>query len=219
VAHQINNPLGSIVLYAHILLEEYGLGPEAQADVRRIVDDAQRCQTIVQELLDFARQSRLDIRPQDINRALARTIFLLEGQPLFRDLRIVQEFDPDLPLVPADLQQLNHVFLNLVLNAADAMEGRGTLTLKTRVSGNGRYVQVEVTDTGPGIPGAILPRIFDPFFTTKEEGRGTGLGLSVAYGVVQNHGGRLTVCSAPGEGSAFVMELPLVPDAGTERRP
>jgi PAS domain S-box-containing protein len=207
VAHQINNPLAGILLYSQLLMEDYDLPPRARQDLQRIVDDAERCQEIVRELLDFSRQSAGETRPVDLNRALARTIFLLENQPLFKEIEITNEFDPDLPLVPSDLQQLGHVFMNIILNAAEAMEGRGRLRLKTGPATAPGRVRVEISDTGPGIPDEVLPHVFEPFFTTKEEGRGTGLGLSVAYGVVQNHGGRITVCSNPGAGTTFVIEL------------
>lgn len=214
VAHQLNNPLGGVIIFAQLMLEDYDLPPRAREDLLRIISDAERCQEIVKELLDFARQSNLDIRPVDINRALDRTIFLLQNQPLFRKVEIRRNYDQSLPSVPCDLQQLNHVFMNIILNAADAMQGLGVLSVTTRLAPGGQRVCVEISDTGPGIPGDVLPRIFDPFYTTKEEGQGTGLGLSVAYGVMENHKGRITACSAPGEGATFVIELPLTRSEG-----
>lgn len=219
VAHQLNNPLGGIVIFAQLLLEEYDLPTRARDDVQRIFEDAERCQIIVRELLDFARQSAIEVRPNDINKAISRTVFLLENQPLFKSIDIVTDYDPNLPAVPSDIQQLNHVFMNLILNAADAMEGRGRLRIRTRLSPGGDRVCVEISDTGPGIPQEILPHIFDPFFTTKEEGQGTGLGLSVAYGVIENHRGRITACSAPGEGATFMIELPITPGGVKGDRP
>ena len=212
VAHQLNNPLGGIVRYAQLIKEEYEIDPEARQDLERIIEDAERCQHIVTELLDFARQTTLEIRPHDINQAISRTIFLLENQPVFKEIEIIQELDPNIPSVPSDIQQLYHVFMNLILNAADAMEGRGRLRVQTRPAVGSDGVCIEISDTGPGIPGHVLPHIFDPFFTTKDEGHGTGLGLSVAYGIIENHKGRLTACSAPGEGTTFVIELPLEPN-------
>ncbi|MFH1136937.1 MAG: ATP-binding protein [Pseudomonadota bacterium] len=209
VAHQLNNPLGSIILFGQLMLEDYDLEPAARQDLQRILGDAERCQNIVRELLDFSRQSNLEIKRNDLNRALDRTIFLLESQPLFRNIEIARNYDPDLPLVPSDLHQLGHVFMNIILNAADALGGRGRIEIKTRPSPGGRRVMVEISDNGPGIPAEVLPHVFDPFYTTKEPGQGTGLGLSVAHGVVENHGGRITARGAPGEGAAFVIELPL----------
>ena len=209
VAHQLNNPLGGIILFAQIIDEEYNLEPRARQDLRRIIHDAERCQNIVGELLDFARQTSLEVRPNDINQAISRTIFLLEKQPLFSKINIIKDFDENLPLVASDLQQLYHVFMNIILNAADSMDGQGQLRILTRLAASMDRVCVEISDTGPGIPGHVLPHLFEPFFTTKEQGKGTGLGLSVAYGVVENHGGRITACSAPGEGATFVIELPI----------
>lgn len=218
VAHQLNNPLGGIVLFTRLLMEEEGLAESMRNDLARILGDAERCQHIVRELLDFSRQSSLEFKPHDLNQALNRVIFLLENLPLFRNIDIIRDFDSALPQVPADIQQLNHVFMNIILNAADAMAGHGRLRLKTYSASTGDRVRVEISDTGPGIPGDVLPHIFDPFFTTKEEGQGTGLGLSVAYGIIQSHGGRITACSALGEGATFVVELllnPLSPAGGS----
>ncbi len=209
VAHQLNNPLSGITLFARILLEEYDLEPQAAQDVKRILLNAERSRETIQELLQFARQTQRDMRPTDINQALNQTVFLLEKQTLFKHIELVRHLDPDLPLVPADGQQLNHVFMNLILNAADAMEGRGVLTLRTGPAPGQEGVLIEISDTGPGIPEEVLPHLFEPFYTTKEEGEGTGLGLSVAYGIIENHRGRIWAQNHPGGGAGFFIELPL----------
>ena len=211
VAHQINNPLGGIGLFAQLLLEEYELEEGARQDVQRILDDTQRCKETVKELLEFARQSGYMTKAQDINKALSRTLFLLEKHTIFQNIEIVQDLDENLPDVPCDLQQMSHVFMNLILNAAEAMEGSGRLTVRT-AQRSADWVQVGIADTGPGIPSDVLPKIFDPFFTTKEEGKGTGLGLSVAYRIVQNHGGRLWAQNRENGGVEFVIELPVAGD-------
>ncbi|MGC8853441.1 MAG: VacB/RNase II family 3'-5' exoribonuclease, partial [Halothiobacillaceae bacterium] len=187
VAHQLNNPLGGITLYAQLMLEEYALDEAAESDLRRILDDAERCRNTIRELLEFARQTRQEIRLNDLNHALSQTLFLLENQSLFHNIEIVKELDPSLPKVPSDVQQLNHVFMNIILNAAEAMEGQGQLRVRTSRSEDGRYAVIQISDTGPGIPEDVLPHIFEPFFTTKEEGKGTGLGLSLVYGIIENH--------------------------------
>jgi signal transduction histidine kinase len=161
----------------------------------------------VKELLEFARQTRNEKQPTDINKAISRTLFLLENQSLFQNIRIVKDFNDSLPQVPVDIQQMNHVFMNLILNAAQAMEGKGTLTIRTNPAIRRGRIIIEISDTGPGIPEAVLPHIFEPFYTTKEEGKGTGLGLSLAYGIVENHGGRIMAVSRPGEGATFYIEL------------
>ncbi len=150
------------------------------------------------------------MQPQDINKAVSRTLFLLEDQTLFHNIQVVKNLEPALPHPAVDIQQMNHVFMNIILNAADAMQGNGKLTLRTyRSSENKDKLCIKITDTGPGIPADIIPHIFEPFFTTKQEGKGTGLGLSLVHGIVEEHGGSIGVSSTPGQGSAFTIELPL----------
>jgi PAS domain S-box-containing protein len=209
VAHQLNNPLGGITLFTKLAMEENDLPAAAREDLSRILKDAERCRDTVKELLEFARQTKHLMRPHDVNRALTRTLFLLENQSLFQNIRIEKHLAPELPFLTADIQQLNHLFMNIILNAAQAMGGRGTLSLKTQLLSDGASVQVEIADTGPGIPEETLGHIFEPFFTTKEEGKGTGLGLSLAYGIVENHGGRIYVKSRTGAGTRFFIELPV----------
>jgi two-component system NtrC family sensor kinase len=209
VAHQLNNPLGGITLFAKLLLEEYDLEEGAKEDLHRIVRDAKRCRDTVKELLEFTRQTRHLMRPHDINKALTRTLFLLESQTLFHNIDIVKDLNASLPLALVDIQQLYHLFMNIILNAAQAMKGRGVLTVKSFLAQNEEKVGVEISDTGPGISEENLPHIFEPFFTTKEEGKGTGLGLSLAYRIVENHGGRIRAESSPGKGTTFTIELPI----------
>lgn len=209
VAHQLNNPLAGITLFANILLEEYELEDQAKDDIQRILDNADRSRDTVKELLQFARQTSQEIRPVNINEALARTLFLLENQSHFQNIEIVRDFAENLPEVPADIQQLNHVFMNVVLNAADAIGGDGCIEVHTSRSADGKNAVIKIADNGPGIPEELLPRLFEPFFTTKEEGQGTGLGLSVAYGIMQNHKGRITAHNRPMGGAVFTIELPM----------
>jgi signal transduction histidine kinase len=149
------------------------------------------------------------MRHHDINQALTRTLFLLESQTLFHNIAIKKDLAPSLPLVLSDIQQLYHLFMNVVLNAVQAMEGRGTLTVKSRLLADVNRVCIEISDTGPGISEEHLPQIFEPFFTTKDEGKGTGLGLSLAYRIVQNHEGHIHAESSPGKGTTFSIELPI----------
>jgi signal transduction histidine kinase len=175
----------------------------------RILKDAERCRDTVKELLEFTRQTRHLMRPHDINEVISRTLFLLENQSLFQNIEIEKKFAESLPPVQADIQQLNHLFMNIILNAAQAMDGKGKLTVETyRVPGKER-IGIEISDTGPGIPKDVLPHIFEPFYTTKEEGEGTGLGLSLAYGIVENHGGCINARNKPEGGAAFNTELPI----------
>ena len=209
VAHQLNNPLGGITLFTKLILEEYDLEDGAKEDLNRILRDAKRCRDTVKELLEFTRQTRQLMRPHDINRSLTRTLFLLESQTLFHNIEIVKELDASLPPVLSDIQQLYHLFMNIILNAAQAMEGKGMLTIKSYLLPDGDKVCIEISDTGPGISSENLPHIFEPFFTTKEEGKGTGLGLSLAYRIVQNHGGSIQADSVPGNGTTFTIVLPV----------
>ena len=209
VAHQLNNPLSGITLFAHILAEEYELDDSALSDVQRILTNAERCRDTVKELLKFARQTAYEIKPADLNEALQRALFLLENQALFQNIQIEKHFAPGLPMVPADIQQLGHVFMNIILNAADAMEGNGRIMVRTCLTEDKQKVLVEISDTGPGIDPKDFPHLFEPFFTTKEEGKGTGLGLSVAYGVIENHGGQISARNSSEGGACFTIELPL----------
>jgi PAS domain S-box-containing protein len=211
VAHQLNNPLSGITLFTKLVLEDYDLAAAAREDLDRVLCDAERCRETVKELLEFTRQTRQFMQPHDINRALTRTLFLLENQSLFQNIVVTKDLDPDLKAVHSDIQQLNHMFMNIILNAAQAMDGKGRLTLRTGYNPEKERVVIEIADTGPGIPEDILPHVFEPFFTTKEEGQGTGLGLSLVYGIVENHGGRIKAMSEPGRGTRFVIELPAEP--------
>jgi len=219
VAHQINNPLGGITLFAKLMLEEYTLEKGAQEDLHRILRDAERCQNTVKELLEFTRQTRHLMQPNNINEALNRTLFLLENQTLFQNIDIKKDFQPDLPLVVSDAQQLYHLMMNIILNAAQAMDGNGALHLKTYHLEKQARVCIEISDTGPGIPEEALPHIFEPFFTTKDEGKGTGLGLSLAYNIAESHGGRMSARNNREKGASFIIELPSasIDQKGDER--
>ena len=209
VAHQLNNPLGGITLFTKLVLEEYDLEEGAREDLQRILKDAERCRDTVKELLEFTRQTRHFMQPHDVNKTIDRTLFLLENQTLFHNIKIEKNMTPSLPLIMADTQQLNHMFMNIIINAAQAMEGKGKLTLKTCKSQHDNWINIEISDTGPGIPEDVLPHIFDHFFTTKEEGKGTGLGLSMVYSIVENHGGKIVAKSTPGQGTTFIIEFPI----------
>ncbi len=207
VAHQLNNPLGSITLFSQLMLEEYELPEDAKNDLLRIKNDAERCSSIVKELLEFARQTKRAVKLYNINKVISRTLFLLRNQALFQNIEIMENYGDNIPDIPADVQQLNHVFMNIILNAADAMNGKGRLTIVSELNKKKDKVRIKISDTGPGIPANVLPNIFEPFFTTKEQGKGTGLGLSMAYGIVEDHGGKIT--AANNNGAVFSIELPL----------
>ncbi len=209
VAHEINNPLGGILIYASLMLEDMPEDDPKREDIKRIVQETTRCKEIVKSLLEFGHQSGPKFEPVDVNRAIVDGLFFLENQAIFHNIEIVKDLDPFLPRVLGNASQLKQVFMNMVVNAADAMSGNGRLTIRTRLSEDESTVTVEFTDTGVGIPEENLSKIFDPFFTTKEVGKGTGLGLAVCYGIAEKHGGRIEVDSKVGEGTTFRIILPV----------
>ena len=207
IAHEINNPLGGILIYASLMMEDLPLDDPKRRDLERIVQEAGRCREIVKSLLEFARQSEPRMEPVDINRAITDGLFFLENQALFHNIQIVKNLDPSLPWAAGNGSQLKQVFMNIVVNAAEAMHGSGILTICTSCSPEGKKIIIEFTDTGEGIPEENVTRIFDPFFTTKEVGKGTGLGLSTAYGIIEGHGSKMDVKSRVGMGTTFTIEL------------
>ncbi len=209
IAHEINNPLGGILIYASLMMEDLPEDDPKRADLARIVQEAGRCKEIVKSLLEFARQTEPKKEPTDINRAIQDGLFFLVNQALFHNIRIIKELDPTLPLVHGNASQLKQVFMNIIVNAAEAMHGNGTLTIRTSMSPDGNMVTIQFTDTGEGIPEENLSRIFDPFFTTKDVGKGTGLGLATSFGIIEEHGGKIHVKSKVGEGATFSIELPV----------
>jgi signal transduction histidine kinase len=190
-------------------------------DLARIVQEAGRCKEIVRSLLEFARQTEPRMEPVDINRAITEGLFFLENQALFHNIHIDKHLDPSLPQALGNAGQLKQVFMNIIINAAEAMHGNGELAITTSASPDGNTVFMEFSDTGEGIPAENLSRIFEPFFTTKDVGKGTGLGLATSYGIIESHGGKISVKSRVGEGATFMIELPVHPEGkeGAESHP
>lgn len=209
VAHEINNPLTGIVTYSHLLLERASTEDGTRQSLEKIVKQANRCRDIIRGLLDFSRQRKPEKRRSNVNRVLEECVSLVDNQMLFHNIKIVQHLSPNLPEVFMDPSQIQQVFMNMILNAAEAMHGGGQLTLTTRHVPAEEAVEVEFTDTGHGITEEDLDRIFSPFFTTKEVGHGTGLGLAISYGIVQEHKGTITVESEEGCGATFTICLPV----------
>ncbi len=209
VAHEINNPLGSIILFSHILLEEPEIKNLNRQNLEKIVKESTRCKAIVKGLLDFSRQTEPETRQADINAVLKATLALVEKQTLFQDIQIITRLNPDLPPVQIDTTQIQQVFINIIINAAEAMNGKGELTVSTSLYADNRFVEIEFTDTGCGIRQENLKRIFEPFFTTKEVGHGTGLGLSISYGLIEKNNGSIDVRSVVGKGTTFIIKLPI----------
>jgi len=212
IAHEINNPLGGILIYSSLMIEDLTETDPKRGDLARIVQEASRCKDIVKSLLEFARQTEPKMEPTDINRAITDGLFFLENQALFHNVHIIKKLDPFLPFIRGNASQLKQVLINIIVNAAEAMHGNGTLTITSYPSQDRKSVSLEFTDTGEGIAEENLTRIFDPFFTTKAVGKGTGLGLSTSYGIVESHGGKIRVKSKVGEGTTFTIELPTYPE-------
>jgi two-component system NtrC family sensor kinase len=208
VAHEINNPLGGILLYSNLVLEDIPAGSPAQENMEKIIYQTNRCKGIVQNLLEFARTPTGDMLSLKINNVIKTSLNLVQGQSMFHGIEIETRFAEDLPEVIGDKSRLEEVFINLFINAADAMAGKGKLTITTMLSSN-HLVKIIVSDTGKGIDKEHLAHIFEPFFTTKEPGKGTGLGLSIAYGVIRKHNGSIDAESEPGKGTSFIISLPL----------
>ena len=208
IAHEINNPLGGILIYSHLLLEESKKDTIQYENLKKIVKETTRCKNIVKGLLEFARPKEPEMSPTDINDVVNRALSIFERQALFQNIRIQKEYS-DLPRLIVDGAQLQQVFTNIIANAAEAMDGNGVLTIRTYLNCQTDCIKVDFTDTGHGVREEDKPRLFEPFFTTKEVGKGTGLGLAISYGIVQKHQGSIQVQSELGKGSTFTVVFPL----------
>jgi len=209
VAHEINNPLGAVLMYTHLSLEEMKADDPHRMNLEKVVGEATRCKDIVKGLLDFARQTEPKVEQLFVNEILERTLSLVENQALFQNVRITKALSGYLPKIMIDGNQIQQVFTNIILNAAEAIEGEGELSVTTRTATDGESIEIEITDTGCGISKENLEKIFDPFFSTKEVGRGTGLGLAVSFGIVARHKGTIDVKSEQGKGTTFIIRLPI----------
>ena len=212
VAHELNNPLSVVIGYGQLLLAR-DLPAPVRRPVELMVSQGDRMAKIVRSLLFFARQRPPERVPVRINQVVEETLTMRLNQLTLSGITLERRLGADLPLIAADAQQLQQVFLNLLLNAEQAIlevRSSGRILVRTSATDDGAALRAEVIDDGPGIPASALPHVFEPFFTTKEVGVGTGLGLSVSYGILQEHGGRLSVESCPGE-TIFTVELPVMP--------
>jgi two-component system NtrC family sensor kinase len=219
IAHEINNPLTGALTFTHMLLRREDMDEQARKDLQIVAESTERVRTIVKGLLDFSRQTRIEPEPADINAIVRATTELAENQALLKGVRFCLDPAEGLPARTLDRNQMQSVILNMLINAVDATPPGGHITIATSLALSGgtnaqRGIEIHITDTGCGIPPENLPRIFDPFFTTKDVGKGTGLGLSVSLGIVEKHGGTIRVHSRPGQGSTFIIWLPIEEKAG-----
>jgi len=222
IAHELNNPLTGVLTFSCLMRKKAPEGSQEAADLDLVIRETKRCAAIIRRLLDFARDKAPEKKFADLNALIEETVRIVELPAHLDDIEIALELDRALPRVWADADLLKQVVMNMVVNAQHAIEGRGRITIRTRVAGPRRakpgapevpMVEIAIVDTGCGIPENDLRRIFDPFFTTKGVGKGTGLGLSVSHGIVEAHGGAIEVESATGAGSTFHVFLPIEPSA------
>jgi signal transduction histidine kinase len=211
VAHELNNPINNIILTASMLHEDFTeLSQEECLElVGDLVSESERAQKIVRNLLDFARESEAELESHSVGDIVEQTLRLASNQIKLAKVKISGEVEENVPPIHGDHRQLEQVFLNLVLNALDAMPHGGSLKIKVMNTDDREFVAVVFEDTGIGIPKQHLREIFDPFFTSKKAAKGTGLGLSVSLGIVQGHGGDIRVQSEVGKGTAFTVLLPV----------
>jgi len=209
VAHEINNPLSGILIYAELLKEALQNNPQHLKDIQEIIDQTLRCKKIVADLLEFSRQSIGKTSAFSVDQLVTKSLNLLVNQASFQDIDVITEIESDMPEMIGDFGQLQQVLTNLFINAADAMQGKGTLTVRARFDQKEKKFILQVADTGPGIPEHLRDKIFDIFFTTKPVGKGTGLGLSISQNIINLHGGNIRVDCPPEGGTVFHIELPL----------
>lgn len=209
VAHEINNPLGIILGYSQLLLRNESKASPLYEDLKTIEKQVENCKTIVEDLLRFARTSPPRKETNDIHQLIEDVLKFL--QPHFdpNKITITKNYDREIAPMLLDEKRIKQVIMNLIMNARHAIGDSGTIEVATRTAPYRHKISIIISDTGHGIEKKYLPRIFDPFFTTKPTGEGTGLGLSVSYGIIKNHGGTISVNSRPGKGSTFTIDLPV----------
>ena len=208
IAHEINNPLTSILINSHLISEKLQGDEKFRENLELIIDETSRCSKIVEGLLEFSRQTPPEKRLADINDIIEKTLLLFESQIIIHNVEVEKKLDARIPKIMVDIGKIEQVFTNIVLNALEAMPEKGRLTVESRISTDKKSVEIEISDTGCGIPKEALGKMFDPFFSTKGT-KGTGLGLSISYGIVEQHGGTIEVKSEVGKGSTFIVLLPI----------
>jgi PAS domain S-box-containing protein len=210
IAHEINNPMGIILGYTQLLLRNEEPDSEKYQDLKTIEKHVRSCKSIVEGLLNFARTSKPKENVIRIDEAMEDVLNFIQQHAGLENIEVAKDYDPTVPEMLLDEKKIKQVFMNLIMNAKHAIGDKGTLSLSTGFNASDHKVFIKIADTGYGIEKKNLARIFDPFFTTKPTGEGTGLGLSVSYGIIKNHGGDILVESKVGKGSDFTIVLPLV---------
>jgi two-component system NtrC family sensor kinase len=228
IAHELNNPLTGVLTFAHLVRKNLPEGSRDAEDLDLVIRETKRCATIIRRLLDFSREKTPEKSFSNLNRLVEEAKQLIEKSASVKDIEIITELDEKLPDVWIDENLIRQVIMNMLVNAQHAIEGQGSITIKTRfctanerselVKISGNMAEITIADTGCGIPEGDLQRIFDPFFTTKSVGKGTGLGLSVSHGTIEAHGGTIEVESTEGQGTEFRIYLPITQTRTSEQR-
>jgi len=211
IAHEINNPLAGVLLYSSSLAKKVPDEGPLKEGLDVIIRETQRCKIIIQDLLEFARDREPQKKLTDVRRIIDRAVNMLENEFKLRQIHLDRDYAPKMKSAMLDENQLQQVLINLLLNAAHAIDQKGTVSIRTRMDAAGKQMIIEIQDTGCGVQPDHLNRLFEPFFSTKKSG--SGLGLAVSYGIVQNHHGQLTVESSPGKGACFTLTLPISDDS------
>ena len=215
VAHEINNPLGGILLYGTNLIKKLPKEGPLHEGLQVIINETLRCKHIIQDLLEFSRDRPPSKAMANINDIMEKTLSILENEFRLKHIEVKKNLMREMPLIFLDAGQLGQVFVNLLINAVEAIQVSGTVSVQTHMSPDQDRLRVEIEDTGCGIAPEHMSRIFEPFFSTKS--KGTGLGLAVSYGIVQNHQGTIRVTSQPGQGTCFTVELPILLRPGAQK--
>lgn len=209
IAHEINNPLGIILGYTQLMLRSEPKESDRAADLKTIEKQVRQCKSIVEDLLNFARMSAPKKEMCDIHKVIDDVIHFIRQHSKLDGIEINTDYDPRVGKLYLDAKKISQVLINLLMNAIHAVGRQGSITVETGLADSGHQASIQVQDTGPGIQTKDMTRIFDPFFTTKPTGQGTGLGLSVSYGIIKNHGGDIQVKNSPGQGATFTIILPI----------
>jgi two-component system NtrC family sensor kinase len=218
IAHELNNPLTSILTFSNLIttiLRQEPFPLNRLAELRDYMSylqgETERCANISRNLLDFARQGEIDVRENDIHEILERTLTILRHRAGLDEIEIHTDYSAKLPLLSCDFRRLQQAFINILWNAIEAMPQGGVLSVSTSYDPRQEIMEVRIKDTGAGMPEETVERIFEPFFTTKAEGKGVGLGLSVAYGIIRQHRGEIHIQSKVEEGTQFTIQFPANP--------
>ena len=207
IAHEINNPLGGILLYSTNLFKKVPKEGPLKEGLEIIINETMRCKTIIKDLLEFSREKEPEKTSANISHIIEKTLSMLENEFRLRHIRVETNLSGKTPDVLVDANQMHQVFINLLLNAAEATQDNGVINVRSQIEPANRRIRIEIADNGCGIPPEHISKVFEPFFTTKA--KGTGLGLAVTYRIVRNHQGEIQVSSQPGKGTLFTIEIPL----------